>query len=286
MATHWTDSRTAVALIGGELARRGWKLYGWKENRSDSMTDYYDPESWDGVATKGDVVVCVDVHGHDVERHSGKLDPRYVTAEGPCSPCNGTGKRLSDWHEPASTIRDIFGGSVTHTPECFHQAGDPCSHCEGTGSRKESRQDPTAETWPTFRPNPPRCNWHVERDGVVIAQGTGVFVCVGEKWDTHHTCPEGEDKCTRCGKSGDGYDLRHDTCPEGRPKLRAIVDRIELGAFGAGAKACPTCKAPGLVPYGARCACGQGNWQCSPDGDRMVPALKSLGAAATEGESA
>lgn len=25
--------------------------------------------------------------------------------------------------------------------------------------------------------NPPRCTWHVERDGVVVAKGTGVYAC-------------------------------------------------------------------------------------------------------------
>lgn len=42
-------------------AQPGVTLYGHKPDTSDPMTDYYSPESWDGVATYGDYVICVSV---------------------------------------------------------------------------------------------------------------------------------------------------------------------------------------------------------------------------------
>ncbi|MFN0131252.1 MAG: hypothetical protein ACKVW3_01775 [Phycisphaerales bacterium] len=239
MGTHYTDKRASVALVGGELARRGWKLWGWKEDRSDSMTDYYDPESWRGVATKDGATVCVDVAGHDVASYSGQPDQRHVFADGPCSPCNGTGKQLRDYHKPACTVRNIFGGETIHEPEEFHKAGDPCRWCEGTGKRKESRQDPAAEVWPVFQANHKGRVWHVERGGAIVASGVGVFTVADERWKGHHETdhdPHGPVSldpvtCKRCGKSGEPFDMRSETCLQARPKLRAIVDRIEAAAF-------------------------------------------------------
>ena len=81
---HWCDRRTAIALLGRELEALGWKLYGWKEDRSDSMTDYFDPEHWQGLATKeGGFVVVVDCNHGDVERisHPGPALGLYLEAE-------------------------------------------------------------------------------------------------------------------------------------------------------------------------------------------------------------
>ena len=58
---HWTERRRARVNLALGLQARGWTLYGFKEDRSDSMTDYYDPASWDVIAEKGVHVVVVDV---------------------------------------------------------------------------------------------------------------------------------------------------------------------------------------------------------------------------------
>ena len=58
------DYREVKVMIAHKLmAMEGWKVYGYKEDRSDSMTDYYDPANWDGVAEKNGYILCVDVYG-------------------------------------------------------------------------------------------------------------------------------------------------------------------------------------------------------------------------------
>ncbi len=42
--------KEAGAILGAALAERGWTVFGYKPDKSDSMTDYYDPAYWDGVA--------------------------------------------------------------------------------------------------------------------------------------------------------------------------------------------------------------------------------------------
>ncbi len=58
--SHYSQKRAAKVLIAEALRAAGWTLHGWHEDRSDAMTDYYAPASWDGVATKDDWTVAVD----------------------------------------------------------------------------------------------------------------------------------------------------------------------------------------------------------------------------------
>lgn len=69
---HWTEKQRAQANLGQALRKRGWKLYGWKDDQSDPMTDYFNPESWVGVAEKDGVVLAVDTSPYDVRMYSGK----------------------------------------------------------------------------------------------------------------------------------------------------------------------------------------------------------------------
>lgn len=56
------DARVALSKI---LKMSGFTLYGYKPDRSDSMTDYFDPADWDGIAVKGDYIAVVDNKNKD-----------------------------------------------------------------------------------------------------------------------------------------------------------------------------------------------------------------------------
>ena len=45
------------------MEKEGWKVYGYKEDESDAMTDYWSPAYWGGVAEKNGYVLCVNVYG-------------------------------------------------------------------------------------------------------------------------------------------------------------------------------------------------------------------------------
>lgn len=235
MGKHWCDKRAAVALVGSELSRRGWRLCGWTADASDSMTDYYAPEHWDGVAThleRPGVVVCVYVNEYTVKSSSGGVSKARQIQGEPCPRCAGlqadpeewtltsARENPSGWHaskhagtnavslfpsvvSPIPFLGSGWGAGIAETydypPEM--RGRERCRTCSGRGHML--RSEAYVEPWPTFQANPPHATWHVERDGRIIAQGTGVF-SVEDKWDR-----------------GD------------RPKLRAIVDRIERAADGA-----------------------------------------------------
>ena len=62
--SNYYDYREVKVMIAHKLmSMEGWKVYGYHEDRSDSMTDYWDPASWDGVAEKNGYILCVNVYG-------------------------------------------------------------------------------------------------------------------------------------------------------------------------------------------------------------------------------
>lgn len=97
---HYLDKEESKVNICDALREKGWKIYGYKEDQSDSMRDYFDPPGWDGVATKNGYILCVDVNN------------KYT---------------------------------INSFPDL------------------------------NLQKNPGRCNWHVQRDGVIIEKGIGAF---------------------------------------------------------------------------------------------------------------
>ena len=58
------DYRDVKVMIAHKLMKmEGWKVYGYKADHSDAMTDYWDPADWGGVAEKNGYILCVDVYG-------------------------------------------------------------------------------------------------------------------------------------------------------------------------------------------------------------------------------
>lgn len=245
MATHWTDKRTAVAMIGGELARRGWKLYGWKEDRSDSMTDYYDPESWDGLAQKDGALIVVGQSSASTGHQPVKSVSDVVAA---CERCGGSGEDPSgltyQWAkenpQAFNRVRLEGTGSVSMLPDVvsplhFRDYGpELCRKCSGGGKVYGNfRTEPDGPAWPAYQGNPKGRVWHVEKAGRVLASGVGVFAVADERWQNGHKLENkpyehwDEATCQACGKSGHYGDIRREDCPEARPKLRALVDRME-----------------------------------------------------------
>ncbi len=53
------DKKEALNIICEVLVFNGWSIYGYKEDRSESMTDYYEPASWDGIAVKNGYILVM-----------------------------------------------------------------------------------------------------------------------------------------------------------------------------------------------------------------------------------
>jgi len=198
---HWTERRRARVNLALGLQARDWTLYGFKEDRSDSMTDYYDPASWDGIAEKdranGKFVVVVDVKPSNetiLKRSGGYKTTKGVPGDD-CAHCRGTGKEPHGWiYEKASAHPREFNldrtkrqtpGAVPLMPHVvsplyFDENGtEKCVKCSGLGHTWKLEQ--VSMQWPEFGPNPPRKLWHVEEDGRILDSGVGLGTCAD--WD-------------------------------------------------------------------------------------------------------
>lgn len=245
------DKRTATVMLGHALVERGWKLWGYHEDQSDSMTDYYCPATWTGVATKGERVACIDVDHYEVKK-SGHQPQGTETDKAPCERCTADpGVDPSGWtlekaraeplkftqehielvHGKDSRIQSLMPHVISPIP--FRDNCGPlnCVKCHGTGQVvTATREVDKGERWPKFHANPSSSSWHVETGGRIVAQGSGVFVLAREKYEDKlcAACNGGRYKEEADGSS-DGY---CDTCEgKGRvpnqPKLKALADKID-----------------------------------------------------------
>lgn len=192
---HWTDKRKATEILAHALRDKGWTLFGYHKDESDSMTDYYSPATWYGCATHssypGVVVVCS--RGLDYSGHQ-ETEP-YVASSTPCTRCNGTGAEPEGWtieraqqdpkgfngHRDAvksqlssGQIITLFGHVVS--PHDFLDDGREC--CQGSGCYQgqiRTFANRVTQTWPSWTQETPKgALGHVERDGQILCLIRGV----------------------------------------------------------------------------------------------------------------
>ena len=63
MSTYYDYREVGVMIAHKLMNMEGWKVYGYHADESDSMTDYYSPAYWNGVAEKNGYVFCFNVYG-------------------------------------------------------------------------------------------------------------------------------------------------------------------------------------------------------------------------------
>lgn len=154
MSNYYTMQDSKVELMQG-LIENGWKVYGYKADESDSMTDYWSPARWEGIATKNGYVLVVDQLNNRLSEYEVK-EYNYSNV-----------KNNSDKIEKLyATMNDV--ASSDNEKEV----------CQRKIDQLEKENKPSykvIEVYPTFSfGNPGRCNWHIEKDGVIIAKGTGI----------------------------------------------------------------------------------------------------------------
>jgi hypothetical protein len=182
---HWTERRKGKTNLGLGLRARGWTLYGFHEDRSDPMTDYYAPASWDGVAERRGYVVVVDISPESslLKRSGGWRTTKRVQGDD-CAHCGACGKEPDGWAlEEARANPREFNRSWAReveallpdvvNPRLFDCDGDQkCTRCNGRGHSWKLEE--VTLPWPRFQGNLPRKLWHVEKDGRILDSGIGL----------------------------------------------------------------------------------------------------------------
>lgn len=164
---HYWDKRDAKVMIARELTNKGWKIYGWKDDESDAMTDYFSPADWDGIAEKNGYVLCIDQNN---TRYSGYEQKEYIGGNAVYKTNARIQKLEAMMNDEASTDNEKASCAVLIEKEK-----------EKSGMIEKYK---VIETYPTFsHPNPKSCSWHIEKDGQIIAKGKGVFAVNEYDWE-------------------------------------------------------------------------------------------------------
>lgn len=141
----------------------GWKVYGYKEDRSDSMTDYWDPANWDGIAEKNGYILCVNVYG--------EAKPQEIR------------KYNYDGFSYDSSISEKISKLEAMTVERGASEAEAASaklmierlQRKAEESAKNANKYIVVGTIPGHMAHPPKMNWHIEKDGIIIEKGNGIL---------------------------------------------------------------------------------------------------------------
>ena len=157
--SNYYDYREVKVMIAHKLmTMEGWKVYGYKPDESDSMTDYYNPSNWEGVAEKNGYILCVNVYGASEAKEIKRYNKNNISTE------------TSEKIEKLERITVERGASI-------HEEQTAKEKIELLKSKSQECKNEyeVIDVIPAHLENPPRCNWHIEKDGVIVAKGNGIL---------------------------------------------------------------------------------------------------------------
>lgn len=162
--SNYYDYREVKVMIAHKLmAMEGWKVYGYTPDESDSMTDYWSPAHWDGVAEKNGYILCVDVYGEAKPQEIRKYNYSGFTYD----------------NSIAEKIKKLEAMTVERGASEAEEASAKLS-IERLQKKAEEATENASKyivigMVPGHMAHPPKMNWHIEKDGVIIAKGNGIL---------------------------------------------------------------------------------------------------------------
>jgi hypothetical protein len=161
------DKQEARVKIAMALVQKGWEIYGFKNDESDAMIDYFSPADWDGIAEKNGFVLCIDQNNL---RYSGYEQKEYIGGNAVYKTNDRIKKLEAMMNDAASSENEKASCAVLIEKEK-----------EKVGAIEKYK---VVETYPKFSfANPRGTSWHIEKDGQIIAKGKGVFAVNDYDWE-------------------------------------------------------------------------------------------------------
>lgn len=160
MSTYYEYQDVGVMMAHKLMTMDGWEVFGYHADHSDMMTDYYDPAYWNGIATKNGYTLVVNC--------SSEAKPKEIRK-----------------YNYDGTLQDrSISEKIAKLEQMTMERG--ASEQEEESAKKmieklRSKASETSEKYivtgiiPGHMANPPRMNWHIEKDGVYIAKGNGIL---------------------------------------------------------------------------------------------------------------
>ena len=162
MSTYYQYEDVKIMMAHKLMNMDGWKIYGYKADESDSMTDYYSPASWSGVAEKNGYILCVDVYGasegQDIKKYTNAGAVDRTIYEKIAKLEEMTTERGATEHEEATAQKRIEALKIKLSEQ-----------------EEQAKDFVIVDRIPAHMAHPPKMNWHIEKDGVIIAKGNGIL---------------------------------------------------------------------------------------------------------------
>lgn len=160
MSNYYEYQDVCVMIAHKLMKMDGWKVYGYHADESDSMTDYYSPAYWHGIAEKNGYIFIVN----------------RSWAEKP--------EEIRKYNYDGKMADVSISEKIKKLQQMTVERG--ASEAEAETARNmieklQAKQSEVTEKYivtgliPGHQANPPRCNWHIEKDGVIIAKGNGLL---------------------------------------------------------------------------------------------------------------
>lgn len=203
--TNYYKKRDARAKLGKVLELNGWEIFGYKNDESDSMTDYYSPADWDGIATKNGYVLVID---NKYFSNSGKVVTKTI---------NNNKTNNYDKIQKLSKMTIENGCTESEAAAAQNQIKKL--------QEKENKNITTQVLYqyPEYQINPKGCIWHLEKDNEIICKGRSltVFAELPEVYEFDYE--------TETFKSGYDFWYSWEGCE--RVKEKRILKESELKAL-------------------------------------------------------
>ena len=159
MSSTYYQYQEVMTKIAHRLMKMdGWTVYGYHADESDAMTDYYSPAYWGGIATKNGYTLVVN-------RSTGAAEYR----------------RTYTVKTDGTASAEINAKIAKLEKMTTDRGASPAEEATAKAAIEKLREKKTAGTEtredyvPGFMANPPRCNWHIEKNGIIIDKGTGLL---------------------------------------------------------------------------------------------------------------
>lgn len=159
MSNYYTK-RDAKVRIAEELMVRGWKVYGFHADESDSMTDYYSPAYWNGIAEKNGYILVVDCkyasEGQDITRYN----PNYIQM-------SESDRNRIESLKNMTIEKGATEGEESNAKKLIEKIQTKYNN-EGVSKYE------VIGRIPAHMGNGKSYSWHIEKDGALVDQGKGI----------------------------------------------------------------------------------------------------------------
>lgn len=167
MSTYYAYQEVGVKIAHRLFKTDGWKVYGYHADNSDMMTDYWDPAYWSGIAEKNGYTFVFNCSSAAKER------TERIWKDNISSTTSSISASIAEKIKKLERMTVANGASEQEEESAKNSIKKLMEKAKSEQEKQEENYE--IITIPGHLANPPRCNWHVEKNGIIIEKGTGML---------------------------------------------------------------------------------------------------------------